>query len=456
MFSNRKYHALRVDPEKCFGCVHCMKVCPTEAIRVKEGLAVVDDLRCVDCGNCMRACPVDAFYIIQDDLSRINEFKYRVALIPSVAIGQFPEILTDDQIYGAIMQLGFTHVYEVEQPIQWLIDTIYGHRQQNPDKKPLISSFCPAIVRLIQIKYPSLTAHIMNIKAPHDLAANFVLEKLKSEGAAEEDIGLFYIAPCSAKIAAVKDPFGERASIISGIINMNELYNRIMKIVSNQPRTEFAGYREYLTREGILWPLTRGEARLFKRRSMAVDGIHNVVRILEKLETEEMPDVDFLELRSCDQGCAGGILLSGNRFLTVERLERRARRYPRAGEAAAVPGLEDVVKARMISGPVESSRVFQLDPDRVTALEKLAKVERIICQLPGIDCAACGAPNCHALAEDMVLGHAKMTDCMHLQLRWQQEGRVSNQRAFGNLEKIWGKGRFEADCKKRGTRNEGF
>jgi iron only hydrogenase large subunit-like protein len=59
---------------------------------------------------------------------------------------------------------------------------------------------------------------------------------------------------------------------------------------------------------------------------MAVDGIHNVVRILEKLETEEMPDIDFLELRSCDQGCAGGIFLSGNRFLTVERLERRARR----------------------------------------------------------------------------------------------------------------------------------
>jgi ArsR family metal-binding transcriptional regulator len=114
------------------------------------------------------------------------------------------------------------------------------------------------------------------------------------------------------------------------------------------------------------------------------------------------------------------------------------------------------VKSGMVTEPIEPSRVFQLDPDRAKALEKMAKVERIICQLPAIDCAACGAPNCHALAEDMVLGNAKMTDCVHLQQRWQREGRVTSQRAFDNLEKIWGNGRFEADCKKRGARNEGF
>ena len=379
-----------------------------------------------------------------------------MALFPSVNIGQFPEKISDDQIYGAIMKLGFTHVYEVEQPIQWLIETIYEHKQQNPDKQPLISSFCPAIVRLIQIKYPSLVDNIMNVKAPHDLAASFILEKLKQEGARPEEIGLFYIAPCSAKIAAVKDPVGEQESIISGVINMNELYNRVMTVIAGHPREEFEGYRDYLSREGILWPLTRGEARLFKRRSMAVDGIHNVVRILEKLETEELPDIDFLELRSCDQGCAGGILLSGNRFLTVERLERRARRYPRAAESPVRPELREKVKTSLISGEIAPSRVFQLDPDRAKALEKLAKVERIICQLPAIDCAACGAPNCHALAEDMVTGHAKMTDCIHLQHRYLKEGKMTIVRAFDNLEKIWGNGRFEADCKKRGARNEGF
>lgn len=456
MFKKEKYHALWVDPEKCFGCTHCMKVCPTEAIRVKNGLAVVNDQRCVDCGNCMRACPADAFSILQDDISQIENYKYRVALIPSAMIGQFSETFNDDQIYAAIMEIGFTHVYEVEQPVGWLIDAIKESHEERRGNYPVISTFCPAIVRLIQLKYPLLVDNIMELKAPHDLAAGYVLERLKKKGARENEIGFFYIAPCSAKIAAVKAPLGEKKSIINGVINMNELYNRVMVVLSRNPDISFDGYRNQLTREGIVWSLPRGEARLFDFKSMAVDGIHNVVKILEKTENEELSDIEFLELRSCDQGCAGGILLSGNRFLTVERLQRRALEYKPAKENLPDTSRKEQIMAKMKIEPIEPSTVFQLDPDRAKALEKVAKVERIICQLPAIDCGACGAPNCHALAEDMVMGMAKMTDCVYLQQRWQKENKVNSQRAFNNLEKIWGKGRFEADCKKRGARNEGF
>ena len=452
----KKYHAMRVDPAKCIGCTHCMQVCPTEAIRVSNGLAVITGERCVDCGNCMRACPVDAFYIMQDDLSLMQKFKYRVALFPSVMIGQFPEHITDDQIYGALLELGFTHLMEVEQPIHWLVEAYRKYHAENPDIRPLISSFCPAIVRLIQIRYPTLIDHIVMVKAPHDLAAHYALERLKGEGAQEGETGLFYITPCSAKIAAVKRPLGEKESIVDGILNMDEMYNRVMQVISSRPGVGSSGYREYLTREGILWPLPRGEARLFKHKSMAIDGIHNVVKMLERLETENHPELEFPELRSCDQGCAGGILLSGNRFLTVERLERRARTFPHSHEVNPDgPAKADVLE-KLVTDPIEPARVFQLDPDRSRAIEKMALVEKILCRLPAIDCAACGAPNCHALAEDIVMGKAKMTDCLFLQAEWQHEGRVTPARGFRNMEKIWGEGRFKADCKKKGARNEGY
>jgi len=456
MNGSKKYHAIRVDAEKCIGCTHCMQVCPTEAIRVKGGLAVIADERCVDCGNCMRACPVDAFYIVQDDLSLMDRFKYRVALFPSVMTGQFPDKFSDDQIYGALLELGFTHIYEVEQPIQWIVDAYRTYLTENRSNLPLISTFCPAIVRLIQIRYPSLIDNLVMVKAPHDMAAHYSIERLKLEGAREEEIGIFYIAPCSAKIAAVKRPLGEKESIVDGIINMDALYNRVMKVLAEKPAVNSGGFREYLTREGILWPLPRGEARLFKRKSMAIDGIHNVVKILEKLETGSIPEIEFLELRSCDQGCAGGILLSGNRFLTVERLERRARNYPHSAEKSPQGPFREQVLGKMTVEPFEAAPVFRLDEDRSLALKKMALAGKILCQLPAIDCGACGAPNCHALAEDVVTGKGKMSDCIFLQTRWNEEGIHSVRRSFNNLEKIWGKGRFQADCKKRGARNEGF
>jgi len=126
-------------------------------------------------------------------------------LFPSVFIGQFAEIYSEGRIYEALLNLGFTHIFEVEQPASWLMESIKESGKENAEG-PLISSFCPAIVRLIQCKYPSLTGNIARRKAPHDLAAHFAIQQLKNQGAAENEIGIFYVSPCSAKMAAVNEP----------------------------------------------------------------------------------------------------------------------------------------------------------------------------------------------------------------------------------------------------------
>lgn len=454
----RTYHALTIDEEKCIGCTHCMKACPTEAIRVVDGLAEIRNERCVDCGHCMRACPAKAIYVEQDDLQNTKSFKYRVVLFPAVMIGQFPEKYTEDQIYAALLKIGFTHVFEVEQPISILKNSIKEYCRKSEGNRPHISTFCPAIVRLIQIKYPSLTENLIQRKAPHDLGAHFAINELKKQGAKEEEIGLFYVTPCNAKISSVKSPVGEKESIVDGIINMNDLYNRVMKAINDQEAADTSNQRQNLSRDGILWSLTRGEAIHFGERSMAIDGIHNVIRFLERLENEEVPDLDFLELRACDQSCAGGIMMTGNRFLTVERLERRAKRYSPAWKLQNTPAVKDSkqIKQKLVADKITPKPAFSLDQNRARALEKMDRAQRIICFLPGIDCGACGAPNCQALAEDMVNGNAKMSDCVFLQQMWEDEGKISTTKAFRNVEKKWGEQRFQADCNKRGKRNEGF
>ena len=272
-----KYHAITVDTAKCMGCTHCMKSCPTEAIRIRGGVANINPDRCVDCGNCLRACPVDAFYVEHDSLEQLNKFKYRVVLFPSVMIGQFPEIYTEGKIYEALLKLGFTHIFEVEQPIGLLINQIKEEVSASVHK-PMISSFCPAIVRLIQSRYPSLVDNIVPVKAPHDLAACHALEVLGTQGIERAEIGIFYVSPCSAKMAAVKRPLGEEESIVDGLIKMSDLYNHIIRVIDKVEKTDTSPLRKNLTLDGILWSLPRGEAKHFVQNSMAVDGIHNVVK----------------------------------------------------------------------------------------------------------------------------------------------------------------------------------
>jgi Na+-translocating ferredoxin:NAD+ oxidoreductase RNF subunit RnfB len=450
-----KYHAIKVDAKKCMGCTHCMKACPTEAIRIRDGLATINGDRCVDCGNCLRVCPVDAFYVNHDSLDQLKKFKYRVVLFPSILIGQFPEVYSEGMIYEALLKLGFTHIYEVEQPISLLIDSIKEHVNASK-QKPAISSFCPAIVRLIQSRYPSLVENIIQVKAPHDLAACYAIESLAKENISRHEIGIFYVSPCSAKMAAVKRPLGEKKSVVDGLINMSDLYNLIMGVIEKKEKTDTSQLRKNLTQDGIIWSLPRGEARHFRRKSMAVDGIHNVVKMLERMENEEVPELEFLDLKSCHQGCAGGILLTGNRFLTVERLQKRSKRYPVAAKVDVSEFNSAKIKDKLKAAPIQPNYVFALDADRLKALEKLQKADRILCQLPGIDCGSCGAPNCHALAEDMVQGEAKMTDCIFLQNRYLNENKITVAKATRNLEKVWGKNRFDADCNKKGGRNEGF
>jgi hypothetical protein len=191
---------------------------------------------------------------------------------------------------------------------------------------------------------------------------------------------------------------------------------------------------------------------------MAIDGINNVVRFLERLENDQVKGIDFIELRACDQSCAGGILLTGNRFMTVERLERRAKKYPSAKDIQqdTIRVNQEELKEKLALDPIVPKPHFIFGQDRLKVVEKMAKANRIVCFLPGIDCGACGAPNCHALAEDMVNNKAKMSDCIFLQQMWVDENRINARKAFLNTEKKWGTDRFKADCNKRGRRNEGF
>ena len=46
------------------------------------------------------------------------------------------------------------------------------------------------------------------------------------------------------------------------------------------------------------------------------------------------------------------------------------------------------------------------------SMRMMADIQRIKAELPGLDCGSCGAPNCRALAEDIVKGHSNIEKCL--------------------------------------------
>lgn len=442
-------HAIQIDTEICIGCSHCMRVCSTQAIRIVDGHASISPEQCVDCGECYRVCPMEAIYVKDDRLAKgSKDYIYKIALVPAVFFGQFPVKYSVTQISDAIRELGFNEVFEVEQAVDFIKSEYKRIAKDKDIVRPVISSFCPSVVRLIQVMFPSLTENILQLKPPHDIAAIYLREINSTTNIRPEEIGIYYFTPCAAKIVAAKAPEGEDESPIDVVVSMRELYNKVYKLlIENKSDKDDLKRRSSMTSDSIKWSLSGTEREYFKGRSLAIDGVENVIQFLEILESGRISDIDFLELRVCDQGCAGGIVCPGNRFLAVERIgERQKRLQERLKENKKVlnPLMEYAKELQKVSKVKEITprKGLLLDENVEIALQKMAKIKTLNSYLPGFDCGACGAPTCKNLAEDIVKGNASMSYCIFVQRIMEKNYKLSPEQAFLTIEKIWGKNRL--------------
>ena len=144
----RYYHSVRLAAARCIGCTHCVRECPTEAIRVRFGKARIKAQRCVDCGACIRVCPSHAKYAQTDTLEALKRFRYNVAVPASSFVSQFKTSISLDRILSGFIYLGFDEVFEAALGGEIVSLAIRDYFKSGAQVKPAISSLCPAVVRL--------------------------------------------------------------------------------------------------------------------------------------------------------------------------------------------------------------------------------------------------------------------------------------------------------------------
>ena len=403
-------HSVLLDSSKCTGCTTCLKHCPTEAIRIKDGHAVINEKRCIDCGECIRNCPHQAKKAVYGKLEEMKRFKYKIALPAPTLYGQFDNLDDVDYVLDGLLRIGFDDVFEVSKAAELVSAYTRLYLKTDGIKKPVISSACPVAIRLISLRFPSLSENILHMLPPMEIAARLARERaLKNHPELKsEDIGVCFISPCPGKVSYVKNGFADYKSEVDVVVSISDIYFMLISEMSQENEIKSLCESGII---GIGWASSGGESTaIFNEDYLAADGIENIIRVLDQIENGNIPPLKFIELNACPGGCVGGVMAMENPFVAKARLQSLRRYLP-----VSQNFIDDetyIPESYLFNELPEYQPINRLGESMAQSMRMMADIQKLKGNLPGIDCGACGAPSCRAFAEDVVKGKASIEGCL--------------------------------------------
>ncbi|MBE3072850.1 MAG: 4Fe-4S binding protein [Acidobacteria bacterium] len=409
-------HSIVRDDSRCIKCVACSKACPTKAIRVRRDSMEINSALCTDCGECIRVCRHDAVRAKTSVPADLERFKYTVA-VPSMSLfSQFGRDVYPSQVAGALLQHGFDAFYDGSWTCPMVSSALDTYLSECQGPWPKITVTCPAVLRLILIRYPDLAPHLVPLHTPRELTAKLARRQVSARlGLAPADIGVFYITPCSAIIQSIHRPVGVDESYFDGAFSVSELYGplaRAIKAGADLPDQSF-------NPAGLLWAMAGGETGGMRNaNTLSVSGVADVTQVFDYIEAGKIQSVDLIEAYICPDGCLSGPLLVEERYAARRTLQRVL-----AHVAATTSVEEEKVRALFrqhffdLEAEIKARGIRPVAANLQQAILRRKEKQRLVDELPHKDCAACGAPDCETLAEDIADGHAELADCVFLKLR---------------------------------------
>ncbi|HPE39054.1 MAG TPA: [Fe-Fe] hydrogenase large subunit C-terminal domain-containing protein [Bacillota bacterium] len=430
-----KLHSVSLNKDLCVGCTNCIKGCPTQAIRVRDGKAAIYDIRCIDCSECIRICPYHAKIPVTDSLQEKlagASGKIKVAIVSPALFTQFENHTTRLEVLKAVKLLGFDYVYDesigysgylsaTKQMIHEKIELCKSlSEDEQKDIFPLISSSCPVVVRLIQMKYRTLISHLISIDSPMEMTARYAIDELTELLQIKENLlSLCYITPCPARKTSVVNPLWKKKSLFSFCVGIHDVYPKLRGLLEKGNLADSINDADKRVlrisdNKGLLCTSVGGESVAIDIDNfLTVDGISNVTAILDEIENDHLSNIEYVEPSCCFSGCVGGPLTVMNRFAAQAMLRELI--HETIMERGLYPDLivhEESVYPQSWELPLAENHAMRLSDNIGIAMSKYEQIDSILATLPQIDCGACGAPSCAAMAEDIVQGRASIENCM--------------------------------------------
>ena len=418
--------SVEIDEALCNGCVLCMKACPTKAIRVRGGLARIEGV-CIDCVECVRVCPRGAVKMLSPEDPTLRNGDHYVVSPSSVLYSQYGgDFLPNDILLGLrALGYGYVHDQSYTSEIYNFATELYIREERNKPEPtfPLISAICPVVERLIAYRFPSLLKHIPPLARPRKIVTREAKKRFSEKNKCRpEDVSLLHITPCPAILIQIMEPAFHDPSFKDRAIGISAIYDRLRQKIQEQAMEEDR-VLHYSAGVGVGWGRSGGEIATLNAHSLAVSGLHETIRYLEKVEMGLLEGIEFLECRVCTEGCIGGPFAVADRYQAKHLLEKLVRMF----------GEEKRIKYNYVH-KLYNEGWFRSDRERVPLdngsprlsisknIERQHKVEKLLLELPGMECGACGSPDCRTFAEDLVDGRAQLEDCVCRQDQRQNRG----------------------------------
>ncbi len=365
--------SLGIVADLCRDCRHCLVACPTAAIRVRQAQPAVLDHVCIDCTCCIAACVPGALTLL-DAPGGLQPEAGGVLAVPPALLAGFGDQAVDT-VLEELRGLGFADVLSVHPYDDELRRAVLELSASGAGESPVISPVCPAVVNLIEVKFPALVGHLAPLASPWEALQRDLSER---------DVTFAVSCPSQRTALLTQQPTAQRRTVSVRAVReavLPRLAARRRVAAVPAPRPQAAGADDLLV----------------------VTGVAHVLAVLEEIEDGRLPGVAAVEPFVCDGGCFGSPLLDEDGCVAAWRWAAAAgdgvaggRSYARARAFRPRPGV-------------------RLDADMGVAIRKLAELDAATRALPGKDCGVCGAPTCAALAEDIVMGRATRALCPYVE-----------------------------------------
>lgn len=421
---NNRKPVLFINDEKCRNSYSCVRVCPVNAIEVRQQKPhpFIIPGRCIGCGLCYVSCSPHAieFRDSKEEVKMLlSSGRKSAALIePSIA-SEFDDITDYRKFVAMIRKLGFDYVHEVSFGVD-LIGAAYAKLFKRAEGKYYITANCPSIVKLIEKFHPELVPNLAPIVSPM-VATAMVVKELYGN-----DVVTVQIGPCID--AKDESEIYQSGSLVNGVLTFIELRELFEEFKIQERLVRMSDFDPPHGNWGALYPLPAGiiQAGGIKRDMVSssvitASGKEDILEAINDFDKYIDTIQHHFNLFFC-HGCLLGPGMEHHK----ERFRRRSlvRHYAekRVGKLDTAIWKSNMEKWSLLN----FTRTFSPNDQRIPeppqeAINEVLKIVGKNDPDEEVNCGACGYLSCRDFASTVAKGLAIPEMCHTFNLRNKQE-----------------------------------